>query len=239
MTGLQCNNGAGSLFGLASACWPHATRPTTYWSSGSAAGRSMPRVSRSARAFWFGGDGAAAMRQRDALIRETARAAAGARGARRVRVLGREPQAPPGVDPAVRPGAAERLSRHRRGLRLRSRGAGAGRRRHAARGGCGAGSDRADLLLSTAGACRVDGGAGCRGRGVRAAGGRGAARSCATTANTRCEFARKHRDIIAKFGRFPHRNRVLGRDSTPAEIEWLAAHGEQLRPVVSRCRISR
>jgi uncharacterized protein (DUF924 family) len=38
------------------------------------------------------------------------------------------------------------------------------------------------------------------------------------------EYARKHRDIIAKFGRFPHRNRVLERDSTPAEIEWLAAY---------------
>ena len=35
-------------------------------------------------------------------------------------------------------------------------------------------------------------------------------------------YARKHRDIIAKFGRFPHRNRVLGRESTPAELEWLA-----------------
>jgi uncharacterized protein (DUF924 family) len=38
-------------------------------------------------------------------------------------------------------------------------------------------------------------------------------------------FARQHRDIIAKFGRFPHRSRVLERDSTPPEIEWLAAHG--------------
>jgi uncharacterized protein (DUF924 family) len=35
--------------------------------------------------------------------------------------------------------------------------------------------------------------------------------------------ARRHRDIIAKFGRFPHRNRALGRESTPAELEWLAA----------------
>ena len=38
-------------------------------------------------------------------------------------------------------------------------------------------------------------------------------------------FARGHRDIIAKFGRFPHRNAVLGRESTAAEIEWLAAEG--------------
>ena len=39
------------------------------------------------------------------------------------------------------------------------------------------------------------------------------------------KFARKHRDIIAKFGRFPHRNRVLERESTEAEREWLAAGG--------------
>ena len=34
-------------------------------------------------------------------------------------------------------------------------------------------------------------------------------------------FAREHRDIIERFGRFPHRNKVLGRDSTPEEIEFL------------------
>ena len=33
----------------------------------------------------------------------------------------------------------------------------------------------------------------------------------------------KHREIIRKFGRFPHRNAVLGRDSTPEEIEFLKA----------------
>jgi uncharacterized protein (DUF924 family) len=43
---------------------------------------------------------------------------------------------------------------------------------------------------------------------------------CAYTAG----YAVKHRDLIAKFGRFPHRNVVLERDSTPAELEWLAAH---------------
>jgi uncharacterized protein (DUF924 family) len=40
------------------------------------------------------------------------------------------------------------------------------------------------------------------------------------------KFAHQHRDIIAKFGRFPYRNRVLGRESTPAEIEWLAAQAD-------------
>ena len=34
-----------------------------------------------------------------------------------------------------------------------------------------------------------------------------------------------HRDVIQRFGRFPHRNRVLGRDSTPEELAWLADEG--------------
>ncbi len=38
-------------------------------------------------------------------------------------------------------------------------------------------------------------------------------------------FAVTHRDIIAKFGRFPHRNRVLGRETTPAEREFLDGGG--------------
>ena len=35
------------------------------------------------------------------------------------------------------------------------------------------------------------------------------------------KFAIEHRDIVAKFGRFPHRNEVLGRKDTPEEIEYL------------------
>ena len=98
----------------------------------------MPRGSTSARR-----SGSAAM-ARPPAPRATrtdpraARAPAGARGARRVRRLGGEPQAPAGVDPSVRPGAAQCLSRHGRGVRVRSRGAGADRRRHAARGRRGA-----------------------------------------------------------------------------------------------------
>lgn len=38
---------------------------------------------------------------------------------------------------------------------------------------------------------------------------------------TNLQFARHHRDIIQRFGRFPHRNAILGRDSTEAEIEYL------------------
>lgn len=36
------------------------------------------------------------------------------------------------------------------------------------------------------------------------------------------EYARLHCDIVKRFGRFPHRNRVLGRESTQAESDWLA-----------------
>lgn len=35
------------------------------------------------------------------------------------------------------------------------------------------------------------------------------------------KFAEEHRDAIARFGRFPHRNKVLGRESTPDELEFL------------------
>jgi uncharacterized protein (DUF924 family) len=38
--------------------------------------------------------------------------------------------------------------------------------------------------------------------------------------------AENHRSIIEKFGRFPYRNRVLERASTPAETAWLRAGGE-------------
>lgn len=36
------------------------------------------------------------------------------------------------------------------------------------------------------------------------------------------DWARKHLDVIVRFGRFPHRNPALGRTSTPAEQEYLA-----------------
>lgn len=38
-------------------------------------------------------------------------------------------------------------------------------------------------------------------------------------------YAMAHRDIIQRFGRFPHRNAVLGRASTPEELEFLAQPG--------------
>lgn len=38
-------------------------------------------------------------------------------------------------------------------------------------------------------------------------------------------YAKAHRDVIARFGRFPHRNRALGRESAPDEQAWLDAGG--------------
>ena len=42
------------------------------------------------------------------------------------------------------------------------------------------------------------------------------------TFETVAHFAELHADIIDQFGRFPHRNRVLGRQNTPDETEYLA-----------------
>ncbi|EDY39327.1 conserved hypothetical protein [Cyanobium sp. PCC 7001] len=40
-------------------------------------------------------------------------------------------------------------------------------------------------------------------------------------------YARRHRDVIERFGRFPHRNAVLGRPSTPEELSFLQEPGSQ------------
>jgi uncharacterized protein (DUF924 family) len=42
---------------------------------------------------------------------------------------------------------------------------------------------------------------------------------------TQYRYALRHREIIDRFGRFPHRNAVLGRESTAAEIEFLKLPG--------------
>jgi uncharacterized protein (DUF924 family) len=38
-------------------------------------------------------------------------------------------------------------------------------------------------------------------------------------------YAERHREIIRRFGRFPHRNAALGRDSTPEELAFLRQPG--------------
>jgi uncharacterized protein (DUF924 family) len=42
------------------------------------------------------------------------------------------------------------------------------------------------------------------------------------TFETMAQFAELHADIIRRFGRFPHRNAILGRENTPEEDEYLA-----------------
>ena len=39
------------------------------------------------------------------------------------------------------------------------------------------------------------------------------------------DFAVRHRDVIGRFGRFPHRNRILGRASRPEELAFLQEKG--------------
>lgn len=52
--------------------------------------------------------------------------------------------------------------------------------------------------------------------------------SCELTKNFDAEqlrYAIRHREIIQRFGRFPHRNGLLGRENTAAEIEFLKQPG--------------
>lgn len=51
----------------------------------------------------------------------------------------------------------------------------------------------------------------------------GVSETLKATLATFAQFAELHHDIIESFGRFPHRNRVLGRPNTEAEAEYLAA----------------
>lgn len=46
-------------------------------------------------------------------------------------------------------------------------------------------------------------------------------------------YARGHLEIVRRFGRFPHRNGVLGRESTPAELEYLESKPESFGQGVS------
>lgn len=47
----------------------------------------------------------------------------------------------------------------------------------------------------------------------------------ALSSKTHLDFAVIHRDIVARFGRFPHRNRALGRVTTPEEQAFLDEGG--------------
>lgn len=41
------------------------------------------------------------------------------------------------------------------------------------------------------------------------------------------DYAQRHQEVIARFGRFPHRNAILGRDSTPEERAFLQQPGSR------------
>ena len=45
-------------------------------------------------------------------------------------------------------------------------------------------------------------------------------------AQTALDYANRHYDIIERFGRFPHRNAILGRVSTPEERAFLGSGGD-------------
>lgn len=48
---------------------------------------------------------------------------------------------------------------------------------------------------------------------------------CEPLGGSTFDFAVLHRDIIERFGRFPHRNAVLGRISSQAELDYLTSGG--------------
>lgn len=50
-------------------------------------------------------------------------------------------------------------------------------------------------------------------------------RSSATGFDSTFDYARRHYEIIRRFGRFPHRNAILGRASTAEEVEFLKQPG--------------
>jgi len=39
------------------------------------------------------------------------------------------------------------------------------------------------------------------------------------------DYEKRHKKIIERFGRYPHRNKILGRESTPEELEFLDQPG--------------
>ena len=49
-------------------------------------------------------------------------------------------------------------------------------------------------------------------------------RGTCETAESAVEYAERHRDVIRRFGRFPHRNAFVGRESTPDELAHLAKY---------------
>lgn len=53
----------------------------------------------------------------------------------------------------------------------------------------------------------------------------GAPEKVLDTLRSYLDFAHRHRDVIKRFGRFPHRNSILDRENSEAELEYLAQPG--------------
>jgi uncharacterized protein (DUF924 family) len=49
--------------------------------------------------------------------------------------------------------------------------------------------------------------------------------SCRKSVQSSVDAARQHRELIRRFGRFPHRNAALGRESTAEELAYLEKTG--------------
>ncbi len=48
------------------------------------------------------------------------------------------------------------------------------------------------------------------------------------------DFEFSHKKIIEQFGRYPHRNKILGRESTAAEVEFLSRPGSSFYRVIEQ-----
>ena len=167
----------------------------------------------SARKAWFAKDEAF-----DAAIRERFGALDRARAARRARGLGRRAALGAGADPPPRPVHAQRLSRHARdrsrAMHVRSprRAGWSDSRQDEAlppfmRGFVYLPFEHAEGLAMQDEAIRLF----------------NTLVSEAPEQADMLDYAHRHREVIERFGRFPHRNEILGRQSTAEEIAFRQA----------------
>ena len=153
-------------------------------------------------------------------MRRSARASAPdrARPARRARGLGAAAPSAPGTGAPPRPVHAQRVSRTPRAFAGDARALAAASRMV----GCARTSARAvhaRLRLPAVRACRRPRDAGRGDPAVDAPGGGRPERQ------SMLDYAWRHRAVIERFGRFPHRNDILGRRSTAEEIAFLKHAG--------------
>jgi uncharacterized protein (DUF924 family) len=51
-------------------------------------------------------------------------------------------------------------------------------------------------------------------------------------------YGRPYVEVIERFGRFPHRNAILGRESTPDEVAFIEEHAKARRAIEAKERSS-